>query len=254
MKMFHKNKWNCITKWLMITAVFIMSLFMVPGFVSAGLPWLDVTGSFTYDYSHRSKGQTYFDYTLTFTSWNITGGQYADSSYFGENVDPITDAWIEINGSQPGPLYNDASPNNLDFGTATFTIKDASTTFLSATLDNFIVDDGMFWGTPFTELNKYQDDDNITNVTYGTNTGSDYIDDLSATTAPFNLSWAFTFNAGMTYGDGTAFTEDSSGSFSGKMYAGPAAVVPEPISSILFITGGATLAIRRYHRRKKASK
>ena len=232
-------------------AVMLSGMFLIPAAAFAELPWLDFTGSFTYNYSHKDKGKTVFDYQLTFTGWNITGGNYADGSNFGEGADPITNAWIEINGTS-NALYNDASPNNLTFddtagpggNSATFTMTDGSTTFLSAALANFYIDDNFFG----TQLNGPQDDDNITNVTYGTGTGSRYIADLSATDSPFNLTFAFTFNTGGPYGNGTAFTGNSSGTLQGKMYAGPAAVVPEPVSSFLFLTGGAVFALRQYRR------
>lgn len=252
-------------KVLIFTFILFVGTPTIPGIVFADLPWLDIQGDFTYDYSHRYKGQTVYDYTLTFSNWDITGGNYASGANFNDGDDPITLAWIEISGSTViDTLYNDASPNNLTFnsdsGPMTFTIKDATTAWMTATLANFYVNDvplfPPFNMTPTTQLNKSQNDNNITNVVFTSDTSSQYINEMRNSVAPFNLSWEFTFTGGANapYGDGTAFTEDSSGTFSGKLYAGPEVpVVPEPISSVLFITGGATLAMRSYFRRRNAS-
>lgn len=236
MRLSPKRKFLC-------SLILVVGILLMPGIVFAvdPLPWLDLRGSF--DYTKCSGGSPDNRCKLTFSNWNITGGNYMDNSLFGEGDDPITTAYIEI-----GFLYNLASPNNLSFdgtqgtpvGTTYFRITDGSIVYLDATLDNFFVTDNMFG----TQLNKYKTDDNITNATLWSGTTSQYINELRTTLEPFNLSWDFTFTSGPS-----DFTDTSSGSFQGKMYAGPP--VPEPVSSILFVTGGATLLARRYFRKNK---
>jgi hypothetical protein len=226
--------------------------------VFAGLPLLDIQGDF--DYKRCSGGPMATRCQLTLSTLIITGGNYLDNTQFGHDssvFDAIEDAYFVFTWSTyTNTFYNSAS-DNLDFtptSTATFTITDGTTDYLTATFDNFLVDDYTFFGNKLTKLNFDLTDENITNVVLDTGTGVDYSDYIAELQQyilePYNLTWTFTFNppAG-PYGDGTAFTEDASGSFSGKLHAGP--VVPEPVSSILFVTGGATLAARRYWKRKK---
>jgi hypothetical protein len=216
------------------------------------LPYLDFTANFSYN--DGLGGQSGNKYKLTFDTWNITGGNYAGGSYFGEGSDPITSAWITI-----GSLYNDSYSQNLIFGNTnnggtgangvtgpvSFTISNGSTTYLTAQLNNFIITDGLFG----TQLNPLWDNtvSNLTNITFTPN-GSQYIQELQTSYLShgyLNLGMDFTFTSG-TSGGGWAFSDDASGSIQGKM-----AVTPEPVSSILFVAGGATLAFKRYLKKRK---
>lgn len=223
--------------------------------VTAEEPMLDFTADFKYC-DGINKGATWctasgppsnsypYRWLLTFSGWNITGGNYIDGSYFGEGDDPITDAYFLI-----GNLYNDNYPDNLIFsgtqpsggstGPVSFVITDGSTTYFSATLDNFIVTNNYFG----TSLNPAWTLDNITNPTFNTSS-SQYIQELESR---YNSGYKINFGMDFTFLSGVNdFTTDASGSIQGKMV-----VTPEPVSSLLFASGGATLAFSRYLKRRK---
>lgn len=157
------------------------------------------------------------------------------------------------NGSGGGVIYNGGA-NSMVFGSSVggtgsmdFSVFTSTDTYLTATMTGFEVTQDAFG----TRLNPAFDAWHINNITTFNESSdpavpdSKYINDVESLFGLVlgNLFLDFNFSEGAN-----DFTENASGTFLGSKFA----VAPEPVSSILFVTGGATLAFRRY--RKKRSK
>ena len=254
-------------KYLYPLSLFVfVGIVMMPGILYAELPWLDYQGDFSYVYctSYRGGGACAKDaeaWELTFSYNSTPGLDITEVTYMGETSpttngsDPIFNASIFI-----GTLYNSDPSGNLHFddtagptgSSVTFSIMDTGYTYLTATLDPvdlYDIDPTYFI------LNL----DNVSNIIFDPNEDapySRYIDELQQTTdidsdgyGDYSIDYGMSFSR--TSGDAGFTTGDSSGSVQGNLKGGPIVpVIPEPGSSILFVTGGATLLARRYLRKK----
>ncbi len=187
-------------------------------------PDLTVGGNYTYDVGTHIL-------TLDLIVFDVT---YS-------NGDPGSDDPIVYATFSFGTLMNSDS-NYLIFGPdpggSTGPVSFAIDGFLTGTLNNFVIqineqngyNSTLEWGT----LSNVQQVEGAPS--------SRYIDELLVNGGGSGyIQMIFTPEAGGT----EYFTDTSNGSVGGNI-----AAAPEPVSAILFITGGATLAFRRYLKKR----
>lgn len=206
-------------------------------------PYFSYTGSFGYDWNSK---------TLTISITTISQIYYSDGTaapnYFFPPFtvdDPLIGGTFTL-----GTLMNSAE-NTLVFGPSpggstgdvSFSLDSGGTNYLTANLNNFTVTQDGFG----TRLNPGYDMNHVVDIS--TNplvTTSKFLDEVNTMSNPVgNLYMGFVFSGGPS-----DFSGNSSGTVSGE-FSVVSVVVPEPVSSILFVTGGASLAFRRYRKKKK---
>ena len=207
-----------------LVVVFLLVIFVLLATANANAeypPFLTFGGDFIYDAD--SKLLT-FEYN--YAEWiDYINGENG----YDDPMDPVLGATISF-----GTLMN-SSTNYLIFGPdpggSTGPVDFSIDGFITAKIDNFIVaDSALMWG-------------NIYDIqTVEGAPSSRYVDELVATGGGNGLI-SIDFR---TYeGYPVDFTVSSSGYIGGTV-----AVAPEPISALLFVTGGVTLALRRFRDKK----
>ncbi|MBI4681851.1 MAG: hypothetical protein HY757_01965 [Nitrospirae bacterium] len=220
-------------------------------------PYLDYNGQFWYcngstsgDQAWCNSGQgnkdglDFNDFSLNF-DLNVSQVVYMDGT--ASTSDPIVNAKINI-----GTLYN-SSANPLTFGassgstdTVDLSIVIGGITYLTAKVANFNVANLGFGY----KLNQYWDTNTLWGVTYyhydiADPNYSRYIAEQKSLLDNYN--WFTDIRMDFDFTSGSNFSSDSYGSIGAP--GSKIAALPEPLSALLFIIGGATFSFRRYFKR-----
>ncbi|MBI5408651.1 MAG: PEP-CTERM sorting domain-containing protein [Nitrospirae bacterium] len=211
-----KSLKNALMSFILLTSVILLST----NASAVDLPLLLSYGG-NYTYNADTKVLSFNEYVT------VDLLQYADGEYGYD--DPILGTTLSF-----GLLMNSAS-DNLIFGPSpggsTGPVDFSIDGFITATLDNFVVHDSALIGGNLYNI------ETVDGAPY-----SRYIDELlSAGGGNGLIDISFTPSEG---GGAEDFTFGSYGA-AGVTIGAPETVVPEPVSTVLFIAGGATLAFRR---------
>ena len=229
----------CLTKIFVIAvALLVGCLVFTANSEAQTSPYFTYTGTFGYDAGTNALSVSVSTIGLL---RNIDGG-----FSFSYMQDPIVGGHFVL-----GNLYNGdntGSGENWIFGPTpggtsglvSFILYDYyGNQRLTADVSNFTVSQNGSSIEMNTSFNMY----NVSHISTDTNTpASEFISDVNSyNPVGGNLSMVFNFGGG----GATDFTETNSGSISGTF-----AVAPEPVSAILFVSGGAVLAFRRFNKRR----
>jgi len=182
-------------------------------------------------------------YALTLNFPTIGTSFYKDGTF--SSTDTIKGGTIMIDN---GVIYNGGADSMVvgsqagGTGSMNFTMFEGTTNYINATMTSFVVTKDGFG----TRLNPGFDAFHIENITTNSGVSSKFLTDVDSLAVPVgNLNFTFTCSTGDCGNNN--FTADASGTIT----AGKLSIVPEPVSSILFMTGGATLVYRRYRSKRK---
>ena len=216
--------------------VLLASLVLLSANVSAATleePYFTYTGTFNYDWDTKTLSTSITTISTIWYSDGTAAPNYWTPPFTVD--DPLIGGTFTLD-----PLMNSAE-NTLEFGTSSFSLDSGGTNYFTAYLNDFTVTTDETFGT---RLNAGYDMYHVVDIeTNPSVTTSKFLDEVNSFSTPIgNLYMNFAFA-----GDGAEdFSESRTGTISGEF-----SVVPEPVSSILFVTGGATLAFRRYRKKKK---
>lgn len=203
-------------------------------FAQAAPPYVSIVGG-TFNYNADTNA-------LSVTMGSIGTVAYADGGFaFDWSVDPLWGGTFTIqgltNGDGPGENWQFGVPGN----SPVFRLFDY---YGNERLNALIFDFEVVQNGSLFEVNANFDRDNVGGFNISPNDpSSKFIDDVNSfSPEPWgNLYMKFNF----TDNGPNDFTQTQSGTVSGTF-----TVVPEPVSSVLFVTGGTTLAFIRYRRKK----
>jgi hypothetical protein len=232
----------------LIIFVLLVSVFLLSSSVFAAVP----NGYFSFNSGRWSYDPV--SNSLTTTMNGITSIKYATGSFDTPPYDVIRGGtWImgTDNGSGiSGVIYNNPDVNNLVFGgssdgtgTMNFSVFEGITNYFGGYFSSFVLIQDSFG----TRLNPNYDADHARITSLNTGTGSEFLAEIATYPEPSrhgNVYMDFTCDTG----DCTSL--DFNRTQGGAINLGKFAVAPEPVSSILFLTGGATLAVRRFYKKK----